>query len=108
MREILLDIGFTAPVIHWRGPSPFHFVAIPSAYEGEVSYAARLASYGWGVVPVEACIGDTDFRTSLFPKAGGYLLPLRIAVRRAEAIALGDAIHVRMRITGRDAGSPTP
>ncbi|UVO50207.1 DUF1905 domain-containing protein [Sphingomonas sp. SUN019] len=94
----LLDIVFEAAVIEWRGPAPFYFVAIPSEHLGEVSYAAREASYGWGCVPVTASIASASFETSLFPKDGGYLLPLRAAVRVQAGIAPGDNVCVRMRI----------
>ena len=55
-------------------------------------------SYGWGVTPVEARIGDAAFKTSLFPKDGGYLLPLKADVRRRTNITAGDMIAVEMTI----------
>jgi hypothetical protein len=94
----LLDIVFEAAVIEWRGPAPFYFVAIPAEHLGEVSYAARDASYGWGCMPVAASIAGVSFDTSLFPKDGGYLLPLRAAVRAQAGIARGDSICVRMHV----------
>jgi len=96
--EILAEIAFATEVIHWRGPSPYYFAAIPDAHVGEIRHAARSASYGWGVVPVQASIGDIEFRTSLFPRDGGYLLPLKDAVRKAAGIAQGDTVAVIMRI----------
>lgn len=99
--EPLVDITFQEEVIHWRGPAPFYFVPIPPHFVGEIRYAARLASYGWGVVPVEATIGDVEFRTSFFPKEEGYLLPLKVAVRKQANIALGDCVQVAMRILAR-------
>ncbi|WP_240953883.1 DUF1905 domain-containing protein [Sphingomonas sp. G-3-2-10] len=96
--EILADVRFTAEAFEWRGPAPFVFVAVPEEHTGEVRYAARLASYGWGVVPVSAEIGGISFRTSLFPRDGAYLLPLKVAVRKATGIVLGDLVTVRMRI----------
>ena len=96
--EALADIRFEGEVIEWRGPSPFYFVAVPPDQVGEVRYAARIASYGWGVVPVVAQIGDVEFRTSLFPKDEGYLLPLRDAVRKSARISLGDRLAITMRI----------
>lgn len=94
----LLDIIFEGTVIEWRGPAPFYFVAISPEHLDEVSYAAREASYGWGCVPVGASIAGAAFATSLFPKDGGYLLPLKSAVRAQAGIATGDKIHVHMRI----------
>lgn len=101
MTETLADIAFEARVIEWRGPSPFHFAPIPDDHIGELRWAAQQASYGWGVVPVEAEVAGIAFRTSLFPKDGGYLLPLKDAVRKPAGIAPGDTIQVRLRIAGR-------
>jgi hypothetical protein len=82
-------ITFAGPLIEWRGPSPFHFVALPEPTLSEVREMAKLLSYGWGVVPVLARSGETEWSTSLFPKSGGYLLPIKDIVRKAEAISLG-------------------
>ena len=67
------------------------------------SYAALTESYGWGVVPVTARVGSTEFTTALFPRDGGYLVPVKVAVQRAEAIGRGDRITVRLRV-GRPRG----
>ena len=100
----------TADVLHfageafvWRGPAPYVFVAVPDLLTATVRDAACTASYGWGVVPVIATIGSMDFTTSLFPKEGGYLLPLKLAVRRALDIAAGDQVSVLMRVVPRQA-----
>ncbi len=94
----LLEISFTGKVIHWRGPAPFYFVVIPDDQVGEVRWAARIASYGWGCVPVDASASGLAFRTALFPKDGGYMLPLKAEVRKKLGIDLGDSIAITMRI----------
>ena len=99
--DILASVEFHANVIHWRGPAPFLFAPVPDEHVGEVHYAARLASYGWGCIPVEATIGAVDFKTSLFPKDGTYLLPIKAAVQKAAGVGLGDCVHVLMRIRSR-------
>lgn len=99
--EVFADISFHAQVIEWRGPSPFHFAAVPEALVGELRYAAQMASYGWGVVPVAAEVCGIAFRTSLFPKDGGYLVPLKDAVRKPAGIAVGDTLTFRIRVTAR-------
>lgn len=98
----LADFAFVGAVIEWRGPAPFFFVAVPPAWVDEVRYAARLASYGWGVVPVRATANGVPFTTSLFPRDDGYLLPLKLAVRKTGKIGLGDSIAVEIRITAND------
>jgi hypothetical protein len=94
----LLEISFTGKVIHWRGPSPFYFLTLPDDQVGEVRWAARIASYGWGCVPVEASANRLMFRTALFPKDGGYMLPLKAEVRKKLAIELGDIVAITMQI----------
>lgn len=94
----LLEIAFRGTAIEWRGPAPFLFVPVPEEHVGEVRFAARQASYGWGCVPVSARIGEFAFTTSLFPRDGGYLLPVKVAAQRACGIGLGDAVDVTMRV----------
>lgn len=94
----LAELTFEAEVIHWRGPSPFFFAPIPADAAAEVRRVAKAASYGWGVVPVEARIGDVRFTTSLFPKSGAYLLPLKDKVRREANVTAGDQIFVEMTV----------
>jgi hypothetical protein len=96
--EALLQIRFEATVIYWRGPSPFFYAPIPDEHIEEVRAAARIATYGWGCVPVEAEVGGVAFTTALFPKDGTYLLPLKVAVRRKINITAGDAITAEMTI----------
>jgi hypothetical protein len=99
--EPLAALAFEAEVIEWRGPAPFLFLPVPAALVGEVRYAARLASYGWGCVPVEARIGGTQFTSSLFPRGDTYLLPVKVGVQRAEGVGLGDRVAVEMRVVVR-------
>ena len=71
---------------------------------GEVAAAIRTASVGrsggWGSVKVEATIGKTIWHTSLFPSqsVGGYLLPLKAAVRKTEKISEGDMIIAALNL----------
>ena len=100
-REPLACLTFAAQIIEWRGPAPFLFAPVPEAHFGEIRYAAQLASYGWGVVPVTARIGTTDFTTSLVPRDGRYLLPIKVAVQRAAAVGIGDRVRATIRIFAR-------
>jgi hypothetical protein len=87
-------LTFTGEIFYWRGPSPFHFVAVPEDESAELHAISSLVTYGWGMIPVVGTIGRTEFTTSLFPKDGGYLVPLRAAVRKAEQLDLGDNIRI--------------
>lgn len=94
----VVELEFTAEVWEWRGPAPFHFVSVPAELCDEVREVADVVSYGWGMVPVALRIGATQWTTSLWPKDGGYVVPLKDKVRRAETIDLGDMVSVSMEI----------
>ena len=93
-----MEWSFQGLVVYWRGPAPFYFVALPEDVVDDLAPVANELTYGWGCIPVEATIGDTDFTTSLFPKDGGFLLPVKVAVRRAEGIDVDDVAQVRVAV----------
>ena len=91
----------TGEVWEWRGPAPYHFVSVPPELCDDVRDAAEVVSYGWGMVPVALRLGETAWTTSLWPKDGGYVVPLKDAVRAAEGVELGDVVTVLMEISPR-------
>ncbi len=93
-----MEFAFAGRVIEWRGPSPYYFVAVPDEESADIREVAAMATYGWGVIPVEARIGEVAFTTSLFPRDGGYLLPLKNAVRKPQGLAAGDEVAVEMAV----------
>ena len=94
------EFTFTGEIWHWRGPAPFHFVTVPEEQAADIQALASDVTYGWGMIPVQARLGGTAWKTSLFPKDGGYVLPLKDAVRRAESVELGDTIEVELTVIG--------
>ena len=93
-----VDLEFSGEVWFWRGPSPYHFVTVPDEESAELEATSALVTYGWGMIPVEAHIGSTCWTTSLFPKNGGYVVPLKDLVRNAEGIDVGDMVTVRLEV----------
>jgi hypothetical protein len=93
-----VDLSFRGEIIHWRGPSPFYFVPVPDEESAAIEVVSPIVTYGWGVIPVEVRIGATPFRTSLFPKGDRYLVPVKVAVRRAEGLELGDSVAVQLHL----------
>jgi hypothetical protein len=89
---------FDGVVWEWRGPAPYHFVSVPEDACAELADVAPLVSYGWGMVPAAVTVGATTLTTSLWPKDGGYVVPLKDALRRPESIALGDVVTVRLEV----------
>jgi hypothetical protein len=93
-----VDLEFVGDVWYWRGPAPWYFVTVPHEDAEFLATAAKLVSYGWGMIPVTAQIGATRWSTSLFPKDGSYVLPVKIAVRRAERLDEGSRARVRLMV----------
>ena len=93
-----MELEFTGEIVFWRGPAPWHFVPVPGEQARAISDVAASATYGWGCIPVTAQLGDTDWTTSLFPKDGAYLVPVKAKGRKAERLELGDVVRVRLNI----------
>jgi hypothetical protein len=71
---------------------------VPDEPSAAIESVKSLVTYGWGAIPVRARIGETDFRTSLFPKGERYLVPVKDAVRRAEQLSVGDVVTVALHL----------
>jgi hypothetical protein len=93
-----VDLEFSGEIWFWKGPSPFHFVTVPEDDCAELEAAAAFVSYGWGMIPVAARIQDTEWTTSLFPKDGRYVVPLKAWVREAEGLDVGDTVTLRLTV----------
>jgi len=93
-----MELQFANTMIEWRGPAPFYYVPVPEAESELIRETARQVSYGWGVIPVRATIGRTEFTTSLFPRDGVYLVPVKNAVRLPEKLVLGQTVEVELQI----------
>jgi hypothetical protein len=93
-----MELEFAGPLVEWRGPAPYHFVVVPEDEAEQIRETAAAVTYGWGMVPVRGRIGETGFTTALWPKDGGYVVPVKDAVRSPEGLALGDLVDVRLVI----------
>jgi Domain of unknown function (DUF1905) len=93
-----VKLSFAGTVWEWRGPAPFYFVTVPEAESGMLHAASEMVTYGWGMIPVAASIGDTEWTTSLWPQDGGYVVPLKAAVRRAEKIEVGERVAIVLTV----------
>jgi len=95
---------FEAEVFQWRGPAPYFFVTAPAEAHDFLQAHHSELTYGWRVIPAVIRIGSTEVTTSLIPKDGRYLVPLKVALRRAEHIDDGDRVRVRLQVgTQREA-----
>ncbi|NWG33254.1 MAG: DUF1905 domain-containing protein [Chloroflexi bacterium] len=93
-----MNSKFSGKIFHWRGPAPYLFVAVPPAQSEQIKAVSGWVTYGWGVVPVHVRIGKTEWKTSLFPKDGKYLVPIRMSAQKAENLKEGDVVEIALEI----------
>lgn len=58
----------------------------------------RAGDLRLGHDPVEAQISITGWTTSLFPKDGRYIVPVKAWVRKAERLDVGDTVTFRLAV----------
>lgn len=96
-----------APLWRWTGGNggQWFFLSIEGAAAEAIAGHALMRrlehgrARGFGSVKVEATIGTSRWRTSVFPsKEGTWLLPVKAAIRRSEDIGEGDAVSVTLML----------
>ena len=93
-----MNIEFSGIIWFWKGPAPWYFVTIPAKQCRDLKAILKLVTYGWGMIPVHVRIGKTEWTTSLFPKDGRYIVPIKASVRKAENLAEGDQVTVQLDV----------
>jgi len=93
-----MEIEFSGKIIFWKGPSPWFFVTVPAKQSRDIKAISNMVTYGWGVIPVHVRIGKTEYTTSLFPKDGRYLVPIKASIRKAENLDKGDKVNIQLEI----------
>jgi hypothetical protein len=93
-----MNIEFKGKIWFWKGPAPWFFVTVPEKQSRDLKAISGIVTYGWGVIPVHVRIGDSEWKTSLFPKDGRYLVPIKASVRKAENLEEGDNVTVQLEV----------
>ena len=91
-------LKFDGDIWYWKGPAPHHFVTVPAEECLALHDISRLVTYGWGMIPVTVQIGKSEWKTSLFPKDGRYIVPIKASIRKAEQLEEGDTVSVRLEV----------
>lgn len=92
---------FTAPLWIWdaSGDGSWHFVTLPEDAADEIKAITEGGPRrGFGSVRVEASLGPSTWRTSIFPSNESYVLPVKKAVRTGAGIEEGDDVDVDLRL----------
>ena len=97
------SVSHVAKLWRWTGGSGlgWFFVTIDGTAGETLSATALMrrlefgARPGFGALRVQARIGESRWQTSVFPqKELGWLLPVKAAIRRIEAIGEGDEVAI--------------
>ena len=106
--DIREQFQHTGPLWRWTGGAnggTWHFLTIDGEAGEALSATALMRRLegmyrGFGSLKVEARIGETRFSTSVFPSkdAGGWILPVKASVRRAEGLEAGDSLEVTLAV----------
>ena len=96
-----MDLNFTFTAELWLYPAQaaWVFVTVPKDNADEIKFFTGPSRRGFGSVRVDVQIGETKWKTSLFPdsKSGSCLLPVKAAVRKVEELEVGDEVTVSLR-----------
>ncbi len=93
-----MNIEFNGEIWFWKGPAPWYFVTVPAKQCRDLKAISGLVTYGWGMIPVIVRIGKTEWKTSLWPKVGRYIVPIKTSARKAENLKEGDKVTVRLEV----------
>jgi hypothetical protein len=92
-------IEFEGTIWYWKGPAPHHFITVPTNQAADLREIQGSVTYGWGMIPVSVRVNRTEWTTSLFPKDGHFIVPIKALVRRAEKLEVGDSVKVRLAVS---------
>lgn len=90
--------AFRAPLWKYSAAAAWYFVTLPRGIADQIRPQAPRV--GFGSVRVQVTVGNTAWKTSVFPdkNSGSYLLPIKAAVRKAEGLQDGVAVDVFMEL----------
>ena len=95
-------VDFEAELWPWdaRRHDSWTFVTLPPDASEVIRELAAGPRRGFGSVRVRVTVGGSTWATSIFPDGarGGYVLPIKRAVRRAEGIDTGDVAAVTVEL----------
>ena len=96
-------VDFEAELWVWaaRRDDSWTFVSLPVEASDEIRDRTDGRRRGFGSVRVEARVGASIWRTSIFPdskRSGAYVLPIKQAVRKANSLSPGDIVKVTVTV----------
>jgi hypothetical protein len=95
-------VVFDAELWIWDAPraDTWTFVSLPAEASEEICDLVGGPRRGFGSLRVRVTVGGSTWTTSIFPDSarGSYVLPIKRAVRTAEALDAGDIATVTVKL----------
>ena len=93
-----MRLEFVAPLVRTRhGRATIHLVELPEEV-ADLLNDLPLARHGFGSIKVEAQVGTTIWKTSVFPDGSGFLLLIAKRVIGAELLVADAATTVALTV----------
>ena len=94
-----VNFEFSGEIWFWRGPAPWYFVTVPEQPSRDLKAISGIVTYGWGMIPVRARIGSTEWSTAMFEKNERYIVPIKASVRQREDLEQGDLVTIQLEVS---------
>jgi hypothetical protein len=89
---------FKSEIQLWQGKAAWHFIIISKKLSLQIKGFEEKPRKGFGSMPVQVNVGKSQWKTSIFPKDGTYLLPIKALIRKNEKISAGDRVEVELTL----------
>ena len=95
-----LNYTFTEDLWMYPGPAAWYFITLPKDIADEIKFFTSDVKRGWGSVRVRVTVGDTIWKTSIFPakESGSYVLPVKKDVRKKEGLSAGEPVTLSLKV----------
>jgi hypothetical protein len=94
-----MTFTFISKLWMYHGKGAWHFLTLPKDAADEIRFFNATAK-GFTPLKVTATIGDTTWKTAIFPdsKSGSFVLVVKLAVRKAENLKAGDSVTATVKV----------
>ena len=88
--------------ILWKDDAPggWCFISVPKHISKEIRENLKWQEEGWGRMKVKIVIDKMEWDTAIWfdTKAGTYLLPIKLAIRKKHSIKVGDKLSISLLV----------
>jgi hypothetical protein len=92
------SFSFKAKLWNYEGPSGWCFVTIPKSTAKRIRALYQNSEEGWGRLKTTVTVGSSCWKTFIWfdTKSGSYLLPVKVAIRKKELLAIGQFLKGKL------------